>query len=178
MNFPKDAGEFLRSRLHHKNLLAPGTTFSFYRRREEGLVPYFSMDNTLVFCHDIDGLLHAMDCVYDPKKWRLFIKSLKASLKCALLHNGNRYASAPIGRSVHLKETYENMKILMTKIKYFYRNWLICGYLKVLCVLLDQQGGYIKYPCFLCLWDSRAKTKQWEQKNGLREKNLRREKHS
>lgn len=23
--------------------------------------------------------------------------------------------------------------------------------------LLGQQGGYIKYPCFLCLWDSRIK---------------------
>ena len=51
----------------------------------------------------------------------------------------------------------------MTKIKYFDHNWLICGDLKVLCMLLGQQGSYTKYPCFLCLWDSRAKTKHWEQ---------------
>ena len=27
--------------------------------------------------------------------------------------------------------------------------------------LLGQQGGYTKYPCFLCLWDSRAKDHHW-----------------
>ena len=37
------------------------------------------------------------------------------------------------------------------------------GYLKILCMLLGQQVGYTKYPCFLCLWDSKAKTKHWEQ---------------
>ena len=31
-------------------------------------------------------------------------------------------------------------------------------------VLLGQQGGYTKYPCFLCLWDSRAKDKHWNQR--------------
>ena len=30
-------------------------------------------------------------------------------------------------------------------------------------MLLGQKGGYTKYPCFLCLWDSRGKTKHWEQ---------------
>ena len=30
-------------------------------------------------------------------------------------------------------------------------------------MLLGQQGGYTTYPFFLCLWDSRAKTKRWEQ---------------
>ena len=54
------------------------------------------------------------------------------------------------------------MKILIIKINYF-DNWLICGDLKVLCMLLGQQGGYTKYPFFLCLWDSKAKTKCWEQ---------------
>ena len=162
LNLPKGAAELLGSRLHHNNIPAPGTTFSFYRRRKEGLVPYFSMDDTFMFCRDIGGLLHATGCVYDPKKWRLFIDSLKASLKCVLLHNDT--ASVQIGHSVHLKETYENMKISINKIKYFDHNWLICGDLKILCMLLGQQGGYTMCPCFLCLWNSRAKTKHWEQK--------------
>ena len=55
------------------------------------------------------------------------------------------------------------MKILITKIKYFDHNWLICGDLKVFCMLLGQQSGYTKHPCFLFLWDSRGKTKHWEQ---------------
>ena len=27
--------------------------------------------------------------------------------------------------------------------------------------LLGLQGGYTKFPCFLCLWDSRARTEHW-----------------
>ena len=27
--------------------------------------------------------------------------------------------------------------------------------------LLRLQGGYTKFPCFLCLWDSRARTDHW-----------------
>ena len=53
----------------------------------------------------------------------------------------------------------KDMKILITKCKYSEKNWLICGDLKVLGMLFGQQGGYTKYPCFLCLWDSSVKTK-------------------
>jgi hypothetical protein len=31
--------------------------------------------------------------------------------------------------------------------------------------LLGQQSGYKKYPCFLCLWDSRAKHEHWARKD-------------
>ena len=31
----------------------------------------------------------------------------------------------------------------------------------VLSMLLEQQGGNTKYPCFLCSWDSRAKQDHW-----------------
>lgn len=31
--------------------------------------------------------------------------------------------------------------------------------------LVGQQSGYTKYPCFLCLWDSRARTQHWRKKN-------------
>ncbi|GFY01569.1 uncharacterized protein TNCV_2607531 [Trichonephila clavipes] len=30
--------------------------------------------------------------------------------------------------------------------------------------LLGQQGGYTKFPCFMCLWDSRDKQHLWSQK--------------
>ncbi|KAI6650636.1 hypothetical protein LOD99_7686 [Oopsacas minuta] len=30
--------------------------------------------------------------------------------------------------------------------------------------LLGQQGGYNKYPCFVCLWDSRARKDHWINK--------------
>ena len=59
---------------------------------------------------------------------------------------------------------------------------MLCGDLKVLSMLLGQQGGYTKYPCFLCLWDSRGKNEhwireQWPKRNEFTvgEKNIRNE---
>jgi hypothetical protein len=39
-----------------------------------------------------------------------------------------------------------------------------CGDLKVLCMLLGQQQGYTKFPCYICEWDSRAQDKHWTQR--------------
>ena len=170
-----DDAKLFKTRLHNNNLLAPGTTFSLYRRRAKGLFLYISMDVTFVFFHDIGGRLHAMGCVYDPKERPLFIDNSKATLKCVLLHNGNRYISIPVGHSVHLKETHENMKILITEIKYFDHNWLICGDLKVLCVLLGQ----LSIPAFYFCGIVELKQNIGNRNNGLTEKNLHRErKHS
>ena len=30
--------------------------------------------------------------------------------------------------------------------------------------LVGLQGGYTKFPCFICLWDSRAREQHWRQK--------------
>ena len=35
----------------------------------------------------------------------------------------------------------------------------------MVCFLLDQQHGYTKYPCFLGMWDSRAREKHWVERN-------------
>jgi hypothetical protein len=102
---------------------------------------------------------------YKVNEWRLFIESSKRSFKAALLHNGNNYASLPIGHSVHLKEGYVNLELVLTKIGYTTHDWMICGDLKALCMLLGQQAGYTKYLCFMCEWDSRARSQHWEQKH-------------
>jgi hypothetical protein len=39
-----------------------------------------------------------------------------------------------------------------------------CGDLKVLCMLLGQQQGYTKFPCYICEWDSPAQDKHWTQR--------------
>jgi hypothetical protein len=83
-------------------------------------------------------------------EWQLFIDLSKRSLKAVLLHNGNNYASLPISHSLHLKESYENLELVLTKIGYTAHDWMICGDLKELCMLLGQQAGCTKYPCFLC----------------------------
>jgi hypothetical protein len=86
--------------------------------------------------------------VYDASEWRLFIDSSKRSLKGVLLHSGNKYASVPVAHSIHLKETYESLEILLNKKKYKDHGWVICGDSKVLCMLLGQQPGCTKFPCF------------------------------
>ena len=54
----------------------------------------------MVYCHNVPGLLLHMGVEkYCADDWRLFIDSSKKSLKCVLLHNGNKYASIPIGHS-------------------------------------------------------------------------------
>jgi hypothetical protein len=71
---------------------------------------------------------------FKVNEWRLFIDSSKRSLKTVLLNNGN-CASLPIGHSVHLTESCDNLELVLTTIGYTADEWMICGYLKVLCVL-------------------------------------------
>ncbi|GFX11644.1 uncharacterized protein TNCV_5142191 [Trichonephila clavipes] len=68
------------------------------------------------------------------------IDSSKRSLKAVLLHNGNRYASVPVGHSVHLKECYENLEFILNKLSYSDHKWTICGELKVISMLLVNKA--------------------------------------
>ncbi|CAN2390025.1 hypothetical protein PRIEUP_LOCUS61 [Pristimantis euphronides] len=102
---------------------------------------------------------------YDSAQWHLFIDSSKRSLKAVLLHNSGFYASIPVGHSVHLKETYENLELVLRNLIYEDHGWQVCGDLKVLCMLLRQQAEYTKYLCFLCLWDSRDRQNHWTKKS-------------
>ena len=45
--------------------------------------------------------------------------------------------------------------------------WLICGDLKVVGLVLGIQRAYTKYPCFLCLWDSRADDQHYVRQEWL-----------
>ena len=42
----------------------------------------------------------------------------------------------------------------------------------MVCFLLGQQSGFTKYPCFLCMWDSRAKNEHWIRKEWPKRQNL------
>jgi len=90
-----------------------------------------------------------------PSEWRLFNDSLKISLKAVLLHNGNKFQSVAQVHAAGIKESYENMKLLLGKIQDEKCNWKICGDLKVTALFLGLQLGYTKFCCFLCEWDSR-----------------------
>jgi len=60
-----------------------------------------------------------------------------------------------------MKESYENMKILLDKLKYLDHAWKVCVDIKVLNMLQGQQSGYTKFPCLLCEWDSRDRKNHW-----------------
>ena len=96
LGLPKDKSELLGSRLQERNLLSPGTTFSWYRHREQSLIKYFSEGDNYVFCNDVSNFMQKLGVLYDASQWRLFFDSSKTSLKGVLLHNSNEYASISI----------------------------------------------------------------------------------
>jgi len=53
---------------------------------------------------------------------------------------------------------------VLNEIKYSSHKWSICADLKVVALLLRLQTGYTNYCCFLCEWDSRARSKHYIQK--------------
>ncbi|GBL91566.1 hypothetical protein AVEN_23628-1 [Araneus ventricosus] len=56
-NLPKDSEEVLPSRLKEKKLLAPGTSFSWFRNRGQKFIPFVPQAGELVYCSDIPGLI-------------------------------------------------------------------------------------------------------------------------
>ncbi|GBN54382.1 hypothetical protein AVEN_89011-1 [Araneus ventricosus] len=151
LGLSKDGVEWLWSRLKNKNLLTPGTLFSWYWHLEKEFTQCFSKQGNIVFCNDVQGLKKYFDTEYDPSEWCLFIDSFKTGLKAVLLHNGNSFASLPLGHSVHLEENYNDFSMILEKINYQEHRWTVCGYFKMLTMLLGQQAGYTKFLCLLCL---------------------------
>ena len=94
------------------------------------------MEENLLFPDNIEGLITTMGTSYIPLEWRLFVYSSKRSIKCVLLHNGNKLAFIPIRHSIQMKETYENIKTILDRIKYVEHEWIICGDLNILSMLL------------------------------------------
>src|ERR1043165_8429011 len=55
-------------------------------------------------------------------------------------------------------------QLLLDSINYNGHQWVICGDLKVIAILLGMQLGYTKFCCFLCEWDSRARSEHYKRK--------------
>ena len=173
LNLSKESAQLLGSRLREKRLLAPETTYFWYRNREKEFRKYFSFDesSSLVYCNNVADLVEAMGLKYDATEWRLFIDSSSRSLKAVLLNNGNKFGSIPVAHSAEMRETHNSMGRLLSALNYKDHGWLMCGDLKVVGLVLGLQGGYTKYPCFMCLWDSRADDKhcvqrEWPSRSG------------
>lgn len=163
LNLSKKAAVILGRRLSASNCLHAETKYSFFRNRDVPFRKFFAKDGDLVYCIDIEGLIDMYGIKHIKSEWRLFIDSSRSSLKVVLLHNGNKYASLPIGHSVHMKEEYDNIKFILDKIQYKKYEWKVCGDLKIITMILGQQEGNTKYPCFKCQWDSRDKKNYWKK---------------
>lgn len=169
LGLTKSNAELLTSRLMQWNLLDPSVKVSCQRKRHELFSNFFISEDGLCFCHDVSGLFEEIGIDFEPKEWRLFIDSSCKSLKAVLLHNGNRYPSLPLAHSVSLKENYDNVKKVLNALKYEQYGWEVIGDFKIVTFLMGLQGGYTKFPCFLCLWDSRNDSahyskREWPQR--------------
>ena len=102
---------------------------------------------------------------YNSQEWQLFIGSSVESLKCTLLHNGNRYASIPIGHSISMKEEYDSIKLILEKLVYLEHQREISVDLKMVNFLMLQQSVYTKYLSFFSMWSSRLKSEHWTRKD-------------
>ena len=145
---------------------------SVYRKRHEYPVHFVKMERGRVACTDTDELMQTLNINHNPLDWRLFTDSSKLSLKAVLFHNGNTQHSIPVVHSVHNKEPYENMKILMETINYDKFKCQICGDLKVVALLLGLQQGSTKYSCFICEGDSEARPLHYSRKDWPARKSL------
>lgn len=83
LGLSKSKAEILASDLNRHNMLAPGANITSFRDRNSYMKQYFTehQEKKFVFCHDINGLMTAMDNEYAAHDWRFFIDSSQSSLK-------------------------------------------------------------------------------------------------
>ena len=155
LGLTKSNAELLTSRLKQWNLLDESVQVADQRKRHQAFSTFFTYQDGLCFCHNVTSLFEAIGIACNQNEWRLFIDSSSKSLKAVLLHNGNKYPSLPLAHSVHLKEDYNSIKTLLKALKYDEYGWEVIGDFKMVAFLMGLQGGFTKYPCYLCLWDSR-----------------------
>ncbi len=73
LSLSKELSELLALRLNENNLLQHDTNETFYRIRVNDILPYFRVASNLFYCHNVSGLLNAIDVTpYDPNEWRLY----------------------------------------------------------------------------------------------------------
>ena len=78
LGLSKKAAEVLASRMQEKHLLDDSAKVSYFRKRYQSFVTFFSEQKQFVYCHDIPGLLRQLGVAsYTPTEWRLFLNSSK-----------------------------------------------------------------------------------------------------
>jgi hypothetical protein len=121
-------------------LLHQDTEICFFPNRQNEFKEFFSQENDLVFGNDVCSVIEALRHQHDPNEWHLFTDSSKVSVKAVLLHNRNKFSFVPVAYAANLKESYENIKLLLENIQYEKYNWNICGALQYNAHMYEQTG--------------------------------------
>lgn len=161
----KDMSELLGSRLQQWKLLENTVRITSARDRSADLAKWFEVEDDICFCKDIPMLFAEMKEQFDQNEWRLFIDGSTTSIKAVLLHIGNEKPSVPIAYGAGLKEQVGTMKDILNYIQYGRFNFKIVADFKVISLLMGIQGGNVKFPCFLCLFDSRDRMNHYSRLN-------------
>ena len=88
----------LGSRLKEKNLLNENVRIS-YRNPEKDLAKFFSDEDGLIYCNDVNKFMKAVGHKHIASEWRLFIDSNKNSMKGVFLHSDNEFPSIHVNFS-------------------------------------------------------------------------------
>ena len=158
LGLTKSNAEVLTPRLKQLNLLDECMQIPDQRKYHQAFSNFFSRQDGLCFCNNVVGLFEAIGITCSLSEWLLFLDNSSRFLKDVLLYNGNNYPSLPMAHSVHLKEDYTSVKMLLCALKYDDYGWKVIGDFKMVSFLMGLQGSFMKFPCFLCLWDSRDTT--------------------
>ena len=63
LDLPKCSAELLGPQLKEKNMLASKNKVSFYRYRKKDPIKFFKMEENLLFCDNIEGLITTMGTI-------------------------------------------------------------------------------------------------------------------
>jgi hypothetical protein len=171
LNFTKKQAEPLSSRLEEWNPLHPETEICFLRNSQNEFLELFSQVNELVFLI----MVSVIQSLLDTNKIQLDGVSSwtsKVSLNALLLHNGKKFPSLTFAHAAEMKESYENMKVLLEKIQYEKYNWNIGGELNAIALLLGLQLDYPEFCCLLCDCVSTERKHRYMQKQSAQRESL------
>ena len=162
LSLSTDSAELLVSRLKEKKPPLWQSSHQLLPQQASRVPPFFlDSEGPGVLCRYCAASAQAWSATVPTQK----LETVHWQQKCVLLHNSNQFASVPIPHPTTLKEKYEAVKYVLEKIGYDQHKWFICVDLKMVNILLGQQSGFTKYPCVLCMWDSRDRAQHYTKKD-------------
>lgn len=76
-------------------------TTTYYQKLHMSITIYYSKEDELMFCNNIDGLGSGLGYKHILKDWRFFIDKSKHNLKAVSLHSGNILPSFHVADGAH-----------------------------------------------------------------------------